>query len=159
VEAELAALLVSVKSNSRRKMGLQQSLNNELFIEQIPYIQLDATLKDRASYISFVLIIIWNWRHRNAYDIDWQHSCYKRWTCLLNYITVDIYCVPLFVGWSKYCTEGLNSRYEVAAGIFLYRNGIFTIGKLTPSIYPHKFVLKRPSWSIYLGIVQSVKQI
>ena len=55
-QAELAALLVSVKSNSRRKMGLQQSLNNELFIEQIPYIQLDATLKDRASYISFVLI-------------------------------------------------------------------------------------------------------
>ena len=55
-QEELAALLVSVKSNSRRKMGLQQSLNNELFIEQIPYIQLDATLKDRASYISFVLI-------------------------------------------------------------------------------------------------------
>jgi hypothetical protein len=49
-QAELAALLVSVRSNSRRKMGLQQSLNNELFIEQIPYIQLDATLKDRASW-------------------------------------------------------------------------------------------------------------
>jgi hypothetical protein len=37
-QAELAALLVSVRSNSRRTMGLQQSLNNELFIEQIPYI-------------------------------------------------------------------------------------------------------------------------
>ena len=55
-EADLAALFVSVRTNTMIKMGLTQSLNNELFSEQIPYIQLNATLKDRASYISFVLI-------------------------------------------------------------------------------------------------------
>ena len=50
-QEELAALLVSVRSNSRRKMGLTLSLNNELFSEKIPYIQLNAKIKDRASCI------------------------------------------------------------------------------------------------------------
>jgi hypothetical protein len=50
-QAELAALLVSVRSNSRRKMGLTLSLNNELFSEKIPYIQLNANIKDRASCV------------------------------------------------------------------------------------------------------------
>ena len=50
-QAELAALLVSVRSNSRRKMGLTYSLNNELFSEKIPYIQLNAKIKDRASCV------------------------------------------------------------------------------------------------------------
>jgi hypothetical protein len=47
----LCALLVSVRSNSRRKMGLTLSLNNELFSEKIPYIQLNANIKDRASCV------------------------------------------------------------------------------------------------------------
>jgi hypothetical protein len=50
-QAELAALLVSVRSNSRRKMGLTYSLNNELLGEKIPYIQLNAKIKDRASCV------------------------------------------------------------------------------------------------------------
>ena len=43
---------------------------------------------------------------------------------------------------NTFSTEALNSPYEVAAGIFLYRNGIFTIGNITASIYSQKFVLK-----------------
>ena len=50
-QSEIAALLVSVRSNSRRKMGLTYSLNNELFSEKIPYIQLNAKIKDMASSV------------------------------------------------------------------------------------------------------------
>ena len=50
-QTELVALLVSVRSNSRRKMGLTLSLNNELFSEKITYIQLNPKIKDRASCV------------------------------------------------------------------------------------------------------------
>jgi hypothetical protein len=49
-EALLAELFVSVRSNSRRKRAFQ-SLSYDLFSEKIPYIQLNAKLKDMASYI------------------------------------------------------------------------------------------------------------
>jgi hypothetical protein len=45
-------------------------------------------------------------------------------------------------GLSLILSEALNSPNEVAAEIFLYRNGIFTIGNITASIYSQKFVLK-----------------
>jgi hypothetical protein len=60
---------------------------------------------------------------------------------------------------NTFSTEVLNSPYEVAAGILLYRYGIFTVGNITASIYSQKSVLKRPSLSISVGIVQGVKQI
>ena len=50
-QAVLGELLVSVRSISRRKMGLTYSLNNELFSEKIPYIQLNANIKDMASSV------------------------------------------------------------------------------------------------------------
>jgi hypothetical protein len=45
---------VSARSNSRRKRAFQ-SLSHDLFSEKIPYIQLNAKLKDMASYFSLLL--------------------------------------------------------------------------------------------------------
>ena len=54
-EAEAAVLSISVTWDSSRKMAFNKSLSHVLFSEQKPYIQLNAKLKDRASYISFWL--------------------------------------------------------------------------------------------------------
>jgi hypothetical protein len=54
-EAEAAVLSISVTSDSSRKMAFNKSLSHALFSEQKPYIQLNAKLKDRASYISLWL--------------------------------------------------------------------------------------------------------
>ena len=54
-EAEAAVLSISVTSDSSRKMAFNKSLSHALFSEQKLHIQLNAKLKDRASYISFWL--------------------------------------------------------------------------------------------------------
>jgi hypothetical protein len=53
-EALLVELLVSVRSNLGRKRAFK-SLSHDLFSENIPYIQLNAKLKDMASYFSLLL--------------------------------------------------------------------------------------------------------
>ena len=54
-EAEAAVLLISVTSNSSRKMAFNKYLSHALFSEQKSYRQLNAKLKDRASNISLWL--------------------------------------------------------------------------------------------------------
>jgi hypothetical protein len=82
----------------------------------------------------------WRWSFKYTSEPTLFVSCFRVAQTIVVY-TLLVFPFCLCVGWPIVCSFelrmhwGIYSPYEDAAGIVLYRNGIFTIGKCTPSIF------------------------
>jgi hypothetical protein len=104
-------------------------------------------------YCPLITRLLWLVRYRN-----WQGDTEPKVSFFIKCRSSIVYslyyphqlCHEWILMWSFYI-DCRSILFSVAAEIVLHRNGIFRIGKFTPSIYSQMLILKRPLMSIYLA--------